>query len=242
MLGKLYGVGVGPGDPDLLTLKAVKVLGDVDVIFAPKPSTDKPSLALTIVKPMLRDHQEVVELVYPMTKEREVLEACWEKNADLIISKLMTGKNAAFITLGDPMLYSTFIYTCRKIVAKAPDVEIEIVPGVTSITECAAISRTSIAEGDEVVVIIPSLSDREKIRGLAKYADTLIFMKELADTSLIVETLIESGFNQETPVVIVKAYGGLKRKEVFIERLVTLTQLNFKDTYFSMLMVKRVKK
>lgn len=242
MLGRLYGVGVGPGDPDLLTLKAVKILKSVDVIFAPKPSVDKPSLALTIVKPILNSRQEVVELIYPMIKEREILEAYWDRNAEMIVSKLIAGKNAAFITLGDPMLYSTFIYTYRKVIAKVPEVEVEVVPGVTSITYCAASSMTPIAEGDEVVAIVPSSTDISKVKGLARYVDTLIFVKGFTRPSLLTEALMESGFDREAFVVVMKTYEDLKKKEVCLERLTTLNKLNLGDTYFSMMMVKRVRK
>ena len=104
--GHLYLVGVGPGAPDLLTLRAVNILGGVDVVVAPRSSTSESSLALDIVSPHLRG-QEIVEHVYPMARDQERTSRCWAQMADLCVERLQRGQSMAHITLGDPLIYST---------------------------------------------------------------------------------------------------------------------------------------
>lgn len=238
MPGKFFGIGVGPGDPELLTLKAIKILKSVDVVFTPKARADKPSLALRVIKPLLGEHQEIVELIYPMVRDLEVLEAFWERNAELIASTLRLGKNAAFITLGDPMLYSTFTYTYRRVAAKVPEAQIEVIPGVTSITMCAALSITPIAERDEAIAIVPSTATLKKIGELARHVDTLIILKGLKGLKDLAAVLIEAGFSKMSPTILVKTTEDF-REEVIIGRLDELCMRDIGGIYFSTLIIKR---
>ncbi|MGB9959093.1 MAG: precorrin-2 C(20)-methyltransferase [Candidatus Bathyarchaeales archaeon] len=241
MLGKLVGVGVGPGKPELITIKASQILKSVDVICAPKACLDKPSLALKTVKPILQELErppEILELIYPMTRNLKLLENVWESNAETILAKLKEGKNVAFITLGDPMLYSTFIYTCKTIMEKCPEVEVEIVPGVTSLTECAAVSRTPIAEGEEVVAIIPSSIDLRKIKCIAENADTLVFMKGTKLLKELPKELAFCGFAESSPVILVKK-SDTSREEVKTGRLGDLQNWEVDGNYFSTVIIKR---
>ncbi|MEM2816139.1 MAG: precorrin-2 C(20)-methyltransferase [Candidatus Bathyarchaeia archaeon] len=243
MVGKLYGVGVGPGDPELVTLKTYRILRAVDVICAPKARADRPSQALEVVRPLLQDagkKHEIVELIYPMIRDLGVLEAFWERNSEAIASRLREGKNVAFITMGDPMLYSTFIYTYRKITEKLPEADVEVIPGVTSLTACAAASKTPIAEDDETVALIPSTADPEKFRELVKHADTIIFIKGVEKLDALARDLKECGFDESAIVVRVKGYG-TAQEEVKVGSLVELHRWDVEDAYFSTLMVKRVR-
>lgn len=241
MVGKLYGVGVGPGDPELITLKAYEILRIVDVVCAPKARVDRPSHALEVVKPLLQDAgkiQEILELIYPMIRDLGVLEAFWEMNSESIVSKLREGKDVAFVTMGDPMLYSTFIYTYRKVREKLPEADVEVIPGVTSLTACAAASKMPIAEDDETVALIPSTAEPEKVRELAKHADTLIFMKGVKNLEELTKALMECGFGEGSLVIMVKGYGTVQ-EEVKVGSLGELHRWDSRDTYFSTLMVKK---
>lgn len=243
MVGKLYGVGVGPGDPELVTLKTYRVLRAVDVICAPKARADRPSQALEVVRPLLQDagkKQEIVELIYPMIRDLRILEAFWERNSEAIASRLQEGRNVAFITMGDPMLYSTFIYTYKKVMKKLPEAAVEVIPGVTSLTACAAASKTPIAKDDETVALIPSTAELEKLRELAKHADTLIFIKGVKRLDALSKDLKECGFDENAIVVMVKGYGTVQ-EEVKVGNLWELHRWDVEDAYFSTLMVKRVK-
>jgi len=241
LLGKLIGVGVGPGHPELITVKALKILKAVEVICAPKARLDKSSLALAIVKPILQELEktpEILELVFPMTRNTEFLKEVWESNAETIAAKLKEGKNVAFITLGDPMFYSTFIYTYKTIVEKCPEVEVEIVPGVTSLTACAAVSKMPIAEAEEVVAIVPSNTKLRKIRGIAKNADTLVFMKGTKLLKALPKELAICGFSENSPVVIVKKNGASMEK-IKTGRLGDLQNWRGCEDYFSTIVIKR---
>ena len=130
--GTLYGVGVGPGDPELITLKAVKVLNHVKVIFAASSSKNEYSLALENAKSHMLNGAEVVRLSFPMTRDQEILEKAWEENATRILDFVQQGKDVAFITIGDPLTYSTFGYVMETIQEMAPEVPVCVIPGVTS--------------------------------------------------------------------------------------------------------------
>lgn len=175
--GKLYGIGVGPGDTDLLTIKAAAILGNVGVICSPRSSESKPSRALSIVKPLLdkRDQGvfEVLDPVFPMIEDEAALESYWDDAADMITNKLCQGEDVAFITLGDPTIYSTFSYVAERIVSDG--YEIETVPGVTSFTGCASAAKISLAEKDEIIVIVPKVDDR--LESILKHGDTFVIMK-----------------------------------------------------------------
>lgn len=175
--GKLFGIGVGPGDTELLTVKAVKILESVDVVCSPRSSESKPSLALSIVQPILskRDKEEfeVLDPVFPMIEDKMALETYWDQAAELISSKLDQGKDVAFITLGDPTIYSTFSYVAGRVTSAG--FEMEIVPGVTSFTGCACTAGISLAEKDEIIVIVPKVDDR--LESLLEHGDTFVIMK-----------------------------------------------------------------
>ncbi|AEG19362.1 precorrin-2 C(20)-methyltransferase [Methanobacterium paludis] len=174
--GKLIGIGVGPGNTELLTVKAVKALQSVEVICAPRSASSKPSLALSIVQPVLDDRDdeyETLEPLFPMIEDKNALEGYWDDAAGVMAQKLEDGKNLAFITLGDPMVYSTFSYVCKRITAM--DFDVEIIPGVTSFTGCAATAGIPIAEKDEIIVIVPKVDER--LEKIMEYGDTFVIMK-----------------------------------------------------------------
>jgi precorrin-2/cobalt-factor-2 C20-methyltransferase len=176
MNGKLIGIGVGPGDAELLTIKALNVLKNVDVICAPKSSDSKPSLALSIVQVFLDerdDNYEVLEPLFPMIEDETLLMEYWDNAATLISDKLRQGLDVAFVTLGDPTIYSTFSYINKRIKNKGFDVG--IIPGITSFTGCAATAGISLGEKDEIIVIVPKVDER--LERILEYGDTFVVMK-----------------------------------------------------------------
>lgn len=174
--GKLYGVGVGTGSGNLLTLKAVGVLNKADIVFAPKSSLEKSSTASFIVKKAIKKKFNIVEPVFPMTRKREALEKAWGEAGEAIAKELCKGKNVAFITIGDPMLYSTFFHVLRKVKKILPDCGVEVVPGISSISSCMAESRIGILE-DQSLAVLPASSSPEKILEAAENFDVVIIMK-----------------------------------------------------------------
>ena len=113
--GKFTGIGVGPGDPELLTLKAVRALSEADVVIAPRTEKRGDSIALSIARPHMRSGTEVLELVFPMVYQAQELSDAWIENRNIIQGRLDGGQKVVFLTLGDPMFYSTYIYVFSNI-------------------------------------------------------------------------------------------------------------------------------
>jgi precorrin-2/cobalt-factor-2 C20-methyltransferase len=186
--GKLYGIGVGPGDTELLTIKAAKILKKIDVICSPRSSESKRSLALSIVQPILNDRDdnyEILDPLFPMVEDKLTLNTYWDHAAQIITKKLIQGKDVGFITLGDPTVYSTYSYIAKRLVASG--FENEIIPGITSFTSCAAAAEISLAEKDEIVVIVPKVDDR--LASIIEYGDTFIIMKTSRHSGILEEII-----------------------------------------------------
>lgn len=174
MKGKLYGVGVGPGDPSLITLKAVEVLQRSRAVFVPRSKKDRPSVALSIARGHLQPDTAVVELDLPMTGDRKTLETAWDQAAGTILKELARLEEAAFLTLGDPSMYSTFGYVAQKIRSLDPRVEIQVVPGITSFAAAAARTGVSLAEQDQPLVILPAAESDLTVPALKSRAGVVI--------------------------------------------------------------------
>ena len=153
MRGKLYSVGIGPGDPELMTLKAVRLLKECDVVALPKGDGDIMT-AKNIVNQIVNiDEKEQVVIYMPMTKDKDALAKAHQEGADTITKLLDEGKNVVFITLGCPTVYATCIYV-HKLVLKA-GYDAELVAGVTSFCAVAAKLNVSLCEKAEPLIILP---------------------------------------------------------------------------------------
>jgi len=195
----VYAVGVGPGDPELLTRKAERVLRQADVILAPVSNPGESSVALGTVREFLdEERQEIIIHQFPMTADISRLLQAWQEAAALIADKVLAGKDVAFITIGDPLLYSTFIYLLRILRESYPQVAIEIVPGISSINTSSAVACVPLAEADERIAIIPATAGMEKvIAALAAY-DTVVLLKVKPHFGEILEALRQMGREQCT--------------------------------------------
>jgi len=241
LAGKFIGIGVGPGDPELITVKAVKALKRVDVVSVPKAHFDTPSMALGMVKHVLAERAkppEVLELVFPMTKDDAEVERLWARNADVVAEKVESGKAVAFITLGDPMFYSTFIYLFQSLRQEYPEVKVEIIPGVTALTACAASAQIPLAEKEEVVAIVPSDLDSTLIEETAKHADNLVFMKCAHRFKELVPILERSGFTENSTVALVRRCS-MPEEKVIVGQIGDVKGWEIPEDYFSMAIVKR---
>ena len=160
--GKLWGVGVGPGDPELLTVKAVRVLREADVVIVPDASSgDK--VALNIAKDYLKDKQ-IQFVKTPMVRDKAVMDAAHEQAADTISALLDDGKQVAFLTLGDPAIYSTYMYIHQKVLRRG--YVVEVVPGIPSFCAAAARLNQSLCLGREPLIIIPASHDQNDLMDL----------------------------------------------------------------------------
>lgn len=189
MSGKLYGIGVGPGDPELLTLKAIKTLEKCDIIAVPKTSdADGEKTAFAIVKGYL-EGKATVECLFSMERDEAKRKAMRLKVAEDICKLLDDGKNIGFITLGDPTIYSTYMYV-HKIVAEK-GYETEIIPGIPSFVAAAAALNISLCEGNETLHIIPA-SNGENVDKIRELKGNKVIMKSGKSMSEVLEILKKS--------------------------------------------------
>ena len=199
--GTLFGIGVGPGDPDLITLKAVKAIGQVDVIFAAASTDNDHSIALSIVRPHLPDGVRVVTLGFPMTHKRAALEQAWEENAALVAETVEAGESAAFLTLGDPLTYSTFGYLLRALRRRWSDLPVVVIPGITSYQAAAARTETVLSEARESLLVISGICDAQRLRALLENTDNAAILKAYRNLPVIRRTLGEMGLTEKVTFV-----------------------------------------
>jgi precorrin-2/cobalt-factor-2 C20-methyltransferase len=157
-------VGCGPGDPELLTIKAVDVIKNAEVVFAPTAKEDRPSIALSVAKKYLSKSAKTVSLMFPMLKDKEALKGYWKENAEQIAAAVRSGKKVVYLTVGDPSIYSTWIYIHRELTKNYRYIEIDIVPGIASMFAFAAEAKISLAEGEETLAIVPACYDMDELQ------------------------------------------------------------------------------
>ena len=241
VMSQLTGIGVGPGDPDLLTVKAVNAIQNADTIMCPASAEDRPSIALSVVDSLIdkSKNQEIVKLIFPMTKDKDVLESHWKVNSKIMAEKVLSGKNVVYLTVGDPYLYSTWIYMHREISQEHPDMKITVIPGIVSMFTFASKVGVSIAEGAEKVAIIPSCYDLSSVKEIAKNSEVLVFLKDGRYFDQVIELVRESGFPDDSIFAIGQDLG--TDKEIIRKlRLGDVNDDTLTTKYFSILVIKRV--
>ncbi len=192
--GCLYGVGVGPGDPELLTLKAVRVLQQAPVVVAPRKTSRDRSYAYSIVEHLVDEaRQEVLPLVFPMKKDLNELRLYWRDACDAIYQRLSAGKDCAFLTEGDPLLFGTFIYIYEMLRELHPDVRMEVVPGISSINASAARAGIPLVSGDDRLAVLPATYEGDKLRETLRDFDTVVLLKVHSVFDQVLDLLEEMG-------------------------------------------------
>lgn len=200
MSGIFYGIGVGPGDPELLTVKAIKAIENVDVLIAPKTEKKEGSVALTVAKPYLKKDVEIVYQVFPMVKGfAENSTEAWEANKQEILALLQAGKNVAFLTIGDPMFYSTYIYIYRLL--EHEDVEIKTIPGIPAFAAIGSQLGYPIVEGDDVLTVIPATASPEKVEKAMQAADNVVLMKVYKNFEEMADLLAKNDMAEQAVLV-----------------------------------------
>ncbi|MQM73441.1 MAG: precorrin-2 C(20)-methyltransferase [Eubacteriaceae bacterium] len=190
--GKLYGIGVGPGDPELLTVKAVRAIESADVIISPTKKMGKPSIALQIAKPYIKPETKLVVMDFPMlslSAERETLEKQWGENADQIQSMLNWGQNAVFLTLGDPMVYSTYSYVMEFLIDRG--MAVETISGVPSFCSLAAHLNLPLTQGEESLGVVGMTQTEEEVDAVLDAHQNIVVMKVSANAKGLAKALRE---------------------------------------------------
>lgn len=189
MKGKLYGVGIGPGDPELLTLKAVKIIEQSDIIAVPGGSDSK--LAYNTVQNFIKD-KEIIICEFSMNPDIALRTKYRKEIFKQICEILSTGKNIAFLTIGDPTIYSTYMYIHNMI--KDTGYRTEIISGIPSFIATAGRLNSSLCQGEELLHIIPSSKiDKEQIKEYLNFQGNKVFMKSGRNLKVLLDTLNDEG-------------------------------------------------
>ena len=159
-MAKFYGIGTGPGDSSLVTVKAVNVLKNIDILYTPEAKKGGDSLALSIVKEYVPDSVEIKSRHFPMSNRGADKIEAWEYISKEIVSDVKNGKDVGFITLGDPMIYSTYVYVMERIM---DDVEVETIPGISSFSNIASNQNFPLVMDTDPLIVIPCTMEEEKI-------------------------------------------------------------------------------
>ncbi|MGB3224402.1 MAG: precorrin-2 C(20)-methyltransferase [Desulforhopalus sp.] len=200
MQGTFYIVGVGPGDPQLMTLKAAKILEKCNVWFVPSAFENGGSMALKIASGVVnREGKTILSHHFPMKQVHRgeepdpEIKSAWQEAAKTIMASLGDGQDVVFPTLGDPAIYSTGFYVCETLQEYGSPFKIQIVPGVSAIGASSAVSALPLCLGDERLVVIPATFENERIRELLELSDVVVFMKVYKVMERLVGLLEELG-------------------------------------------------
>ncbi len=231
--GRLYGVGVGPGDPELLTLKAQRVLQSAPIIWVPQAGVSPESYAYGIIKNIIDEsRQEIVRAKFP-TNDEDAAAQVWRNAARDLAARLQAGHDVAFITEGDPMLYSTFAYVLETIQQEYPQLPVEVVPGVSSVMAAAASAAAPLVHHGQRLAILPAVYGIDDLREAISLYDTIVLMK-------VNRTLLDALANLERL--------GLAGRAIYVRRATTerervvrnIQELSSEDLdYFSLLIIRR---
>jgi precorrin-2/cobalt-factor-2 C20-methyltransferase len=228
MNGTLYGLGVGPGDPELITLKALRLLRSVPVVAFPAPEHGD-SLARSIVAEHLPGGQTEIAIRMPMLVERFPAQEIYDRAAVEIGAHLEAGRDVAVLCEGDPFFYGSFMYLFGRMAERFP---VQVVPGVSSLTACAATSGAALVARNDVLTVIPAPLPPERLRDLLARTDAAAIMKLGRHFTKVRDVLNELGFSAHARYV--------ERATMSNQRLLPLDEVD-PDTvpYFSMVLVHR---
>lgn len=235
--GTLYGIGVGPGDPDLITVKGAQLLARCRHVVVPKAAEASDSVALGIIRKHVNPAAEIHERVFPMTVRKEELMAKWRESATEVHALLAQGEDVCFPTLGDAFLYSTYIYLVQALRELAPETRIVTVPGVTAFSAVAAAMGFAIGKGKHPVTIVPSADDLTTLDEALQTDGTVVIMKVGKRLDAILDRLEAHGLLERS---VFAAHVGMADEHLEAD-LRKLRGCGEKTGYLSIILVNAVK-
>lgn len=228
-MAKLYGIGVGVGDPELMTVKAVRALEESDVVILPRANTKNYSTAFEIAKRYMKEDIEKVFVDFTTVDDDKTREDDRIEYAKIVNKCVEEGKTMSFITIGDPMTFSTFVYVMELLEKK---IEVESIPGITSFASVTSRLNTPLVMGDETLKIVPVSKDTDITKEI-ETADNIIFMKVTRNLERLKEAFRNTG-NMEN-VVLISNCG--KDSEKIFYNLEDITRDDI--SYFSTILLKK---
>ncbi len=227
MNGMLYGVGLGPGDPELMTLKAARLIGGAEVIAYPTLEGGD-SFARAIAADLIEDGTQEIAISIPMSVKREPAQAAYDAGAALIAEQLEAGKDVVVLCEGDPFFYGSFMYLFSRL---SDRFECEVVPGVTSVTACAAALQSPLTARNEVLTIIPGPMEEDAMEARIAAAEAVAVMKVGRHLPKIKRVLDRLGLMEHA--------GYVERASLPEEVVLPLSEAPEKAPYFSMILVTK---
>ena len=229
----LHGIGLGPGDPELITVKGLRLLRQASCVFLPATRPGH-SYAREVAGCYLdQPRQEVLELVCPPLRDRQALELRWAELAGVVATKLRGNGIGAFLTEGDPSLYSTFQYLAEPLRRDHPEIEVNAVPGVTSASAAAALAGLPLAIWNERFAILPAIHESQELTQFLSQVDSAALLKVGGALPAVLDAVEALGADAEA--VLIRRAG---RAEQRIERDRAAIRAAPAD-YFSLLLVRK---
>lgn len=229
MSGRLYGIGVGPGDPELLTLKAVRLISEADVIAYPAPADGTASMARAIAEPHIPEGKTEIVIETPIIPGKFPANDVYDRYAVEIAEHLNAGRDVAVLCEGDPFLYGSFMYLFGRL---AQDFASEVVPGVSSLGACAARAGQPLVSRNQVLSIVPAPLDEADLEARIDAADAVAIMKVGRHLEKVRTVLARLG-RLESAVYV-------ERATLTDEKIMPLSELEAtRAPYFSMILARR---
>lgn len=228
MTGTLFGLGVGPGEPELLTLKAHRILSAAKIIAYPAPDTG-PSFAREIVADYIQPGVHEIPIIIPMTKTRFPAEEVYDQAAKIIAAHLDQGNDVAVLCEGDPFFYGSFMYLYARLSHRY---SVEVVPGVSSLMACAAAFGRPLAARNDVLTVIPAPLEYDRIKHQLENTDAAAIIK--------IGRHFDKVFSLLRELNLLERSGYVERASLHAQKIFRLSETDInKAPYFSMILVYR---
>jgi len=229
-MAKFYGIGIGPGDSELVTIKAANTIKSLDILYTPKAHNDSLSTAEKIVEPYISDKTEIKRRRFPMIKNLEEKQNAWNIVAEEIIADVKAGNNVGFVTLGDASVYSTYTYLINIIGDQIP---VETIAGIASYTQIAAQLSIPLMIDEEMLEVLPAIAPMDKISDAIDVNDNVVIMKISARVKEIHDMLTEKELLDKAVLV--------QSASMDEEKITPFSQIDpsKKLPYFSTLLIKK---
>lgn len=230
-MAKFYGIGTGPGDSSLVTVKAVNTLKNLDILYTPESKKGGESLALSIVDKYLPESLEIKSRHFPMNFNGTEKIQVWNSVSGEIVEDVKKGKNVGFVTLGDPMIYSTYVYVMERLME---DIEVETIPGISSFSNIASNQNFPLVMDTDPLIVIPCTMEEDKIdEALEKY-DCLVLMKVYKKINMVIDKLKKHDLIDHAILV---SNSSQDKEEVFTN--LRDEHIDEKISYFSTILVNK---
>ncbi|CAH2212035.1 cobalt-factor II C(20)-methyltransferase [Tepidibacter aestuarii] len=232
-MSKFYGIGTGPGDSSLLTIKAVNTLKELDILYTPEPKKEGKSLALSIVQEYLKEDLEIKQRHFPMNFDDLEKTKAWDEIAVEIENDVKCGKNVGFVTLGDPMIYSTYVYLLERVRDK---VEVETIPGISSFSNIASNQNFPLVMDREPLIVVPCTTDESRLDYALENYSSIVLMKVYKNFKSIIQKIKDNGLIDNAILV---SNSSLNEEKVYTN----LDKLDQdKISYFSTILINKEEK